>query len=85
MDKDLLNKLKMNSRDEVVSFLKSLWSENAQPCPLCGGKLDFLHKKAKNIVNACMQEKSKNPVEIFYNIAHNEFVRIHGPEHHIFY
>ena len=37
----------MNSRDEVVSFLKSLWSETPQPCPLCGGKLDFLHKKAK--------------------------------------
>lgn len=47
MEKDILNKLKMNSRDEVVRFLKSLWSENPQPCPLCGGKLDFLHKKAK--------------------------------------
>ena len=47
MDKDLLNKLKMNSRDEVVSFLKSLWTEIPQLCPLCGGKLDFLHKKAK--------------------------------------
>ena len=47
MDKDLLNKLKMNSRDEVVSFLKSLWTEPPQLCPLCGGKLDFLHKKAK--------------------------------------
>ena len=47
MEKDILNKLEMNSRDEVVSFLKSLWSENPQPCPLCGGKLDFLHKKAK--------------------------------------
>ena len=47
MEKDILNKLKMNSRDEAVCFLKSLWSENTQPCPLCGGKLDFLHKKAK--------------------------------------
>ena len=47
MDKDLLNKLKMNSRDAVVSFLKSLWTETPQLCPLCGGKLDFLHKKAK--------------------------------------
>ena len=47
MDKDLLNKLKMNSRDEVVIFLKSLWTETPQLCPLCGGKLDFLHKKAK--------------------------------------
>ena len=47
MEKDILNKLKMDSRDKVVSFLKSLWAERPQPCPLCGGKLDFLHKKAK--------------------------------------
>lgn len=39
--------MKMKSRDEVVVFLKSLWAENPQPCPICGGKLDFLHKKAK--------------------------------------
>ena len=47
MEKDILNKLKMNSREEAVIFLKSLWSELPQPCPLCGGRLDFLHKKAK--------------------------------------
>ena len=47
MEKDILNKLKMDSREEAVSFLKSLWSEKPQPCPLCGEKLDFLHKKAR--------------------------------------
>lgn len=47
MEKDILNKLKMSSRDEAVNFLKSLWNERPQPCPLCGGKLDYLHKKAK--------------------------------------
>lgn len=47
MEKDILNKLKMNSRDEAVSFLKSLWNEETQSCPICDGKLDFLHKKAK--------------------------------------
>ncbi|MBQ9947949.1 MAG: hypothetical protein IJO91_06125 [Oscillospiraceae bacterium] len=47
MEKDILGKLKMSSRDEVVSFLKSLWNESPHPCPLCGGKIDFLHKKAK--------------------------------------
>ena len=47
MEKDVLIKLKMDSRDEVVRFLKSLWSEQPQLCPLCDGKLDFLHKKAK--------------------------------------
>ena len=47
MEKDILNRLNMNSRDEAISFLKSLWCEKPQPCPLCGGKINFLHKKAK--------------------------------------
>lgn len=47
MEKDILTKYKMNSRDEVVKFLKNLWNETPQPCPLCNRKLDFLHKKAK--------------------------------------
>ena len=47
MEKDILNKLKMNNREEIVEFLKSLWSEKTKPCPLCAGKLDFLHKKVK--------------------------------------
>ena len=42
-----------------------------------------MEERAKKIIDACMQEKSNNPVEIFYNIAQKEFVRIHGPEHHI--
>lgn len=47
MEKDILMKYKMDSRDEAVSFLKSLWSETPKPCPLYEGKLNFLHKKAK--------------------------------------
>ena len=47
MEKDIITELKFSSRDEVVCFLKSLWSETPQPCPMCGGKLDFFHKKAK--------------------------------------
>ena len=47
MEKDVLKKLKMDSRDDAVRFLKSLWLEAPLPCPLCGEKLDFLHKKAK--------------------------------------
>ena len=39
--------------------------------------------RAKKIIEACLYEKSKNPVEIFYNIAQMDFVRIHGPEHHV--
>lgn len=47
MEKDILKKLRMESRDEAVIFLKSLWNEMPQPCPLCRRRLDFLHKKAK--------------------------------------
>ena len=47
MEKEILEKLKMKSREEALKFLKSLWSEEPQDCPICGGKLDFLHKKAK--------------------------------------
>ena len=47
MEKDVLKKYQIDSRDDAVRFLKSLWNETPQPCPLCEGKLDFLHKKAK--------------------------------------
>lgn len=42
-----------------------------------------MEKRAEKIIEACLQEKSKNPVEIFYHIAQKDFMRIHGPEHHI--
>ena len=44
---DIIKYLKMNSRDDVVKFLKSLWIEQPEPCPLCGGQLGYFHKKAK--------------------------------------
>ena len=42
-----------------------------------------MEERAKKIIEACLQEKSKNPVDVFYHIAHKDFVRIHGPEHHV--
>jgi len=42
-----------------------------------------MEDKAKKIIEACLQEKSKNPMEIFNHIAHMDFIRIHGPEHHV--
>ena len=42
-----------------------------------------MEDRAKKILEACMLEKSRNPIEIFHNIANMEFVRIHGPEHHV--
>lgn len=49
MEKGILIKLKMNNRDEAVKFLKSLWSEVPQPCPLYNGKSDILNKGSKKI------------------------------------
>ena len=47
MGKDILSKYNMTCRDDAVKFLKSLWNETPQLCPICNGILDFLHKKAK--------------------------------------
>lgn len=42
-----------------------------------------MENRARAIIDACLKEKSKDPVEIFCKIASTEFIRIHGPEHHI--
>ena len=42
-----------------------------------------MEERATKIVEACLQQKSKNPIAIFLNIAQEDFIRIHGPEHHI--
>ena len=42
-----------------------------------------MEEKAKKIIEACLGETSRNPIEIFNSIANKEFVRIHGPEHHV--
>jgi tRNA(Ile2) C34 agmatinyltransferase TiaS len=47
MDKFTLDSLKMSSRAEILTFLKKLWADDAADCPVCGSKLELLHKKAK--------------------------------------
>lgn len=42
-----------------------------------------MENRAKKIVEECLHEKSKNPVDIFNRIAQKDYVRIHGPEHHV--
>lgn len=42
-----------------------------------------MDERCNRIVAMCLEEKSKNPIEIFKKIACQDFVRIHGPEHHI--
>ena len=42
-----------------------------------------MEERCKKIIEACLQEKSKSPIDIFCNIAQMDFVRMHGPEHHV--
>lgn len=42
-----------------------------------------MEERAQKIVDACLEEKGMNPVKMFFRIAGKDFVRIHGPEHHI--
>lgn len=49
--KDIYHELHLKNREDVVLFLKSLWREEPMACPVCGGKLDYLHKKAKKSNN----------------------------------
>ena len=42
-----------------------------------------LQQRAELIIAECMKISSTNPYEIFHTIAQNDFVNIHGPEHHI--
>ena len=40
-------------------------------------------EKAELIIRDIKQEQGTDPVHIFKNIAKNDYVSIHGPEHHI--
>ena len=42
-----------------------------------------MEERARKIIEACLYEKSKNPIEIFNNIVQRDYVRMHGPEHHV--
>ena len=40
-------------------------------------------EKGELIIKDIKKETSTNPVKIFKNIAKNDYVNIHGPEHHV--
>jgi hypothetical protein len=42
-----------------------------------------MEQRAALILAECEKSKSTSPYEIFHDIAKKDFVRIHGPEHHI--
>lgn len=47
MKRAQLKDLNMNSREEVLRFLKKLWNGQPANCPMCGRELELLHNKAK--------------------------------------
>ena len=42
-----------------------------------------MQERAQKIISACLRAASCDPLEIFEGIAGMDFVRIHGPEHHV--
>ena len=51
MERVMLSELEMESRADVIRFLKQLWRQEKTDCPICGTELELLHKKAKK--NTC--------------------------------
>ncbi|MGN0517648.1 MAG: hypothetical protein ACI4II_02860 [Acutalibacteraceae bacterium] len=51
MKRVMLKELKIESRNDVISFLKKLWNLEKTNCPICDSELELLHKKAKK--NVC--------------------------------
>ena len=42
-----------------------------------------MDERGKKIIEAGLKINSRNPIDIFNDIAQKDFIRIHGPEHHI--
>jgi len=42
-----------------------------------------LEQRGQRIIEECLKTNSVSPLDIFENIANMDFIRIHGPEHHI--
>ena len=42
-----------------------------------------IQQRAELIIAECMNIRGTDPYEIFHTIAQRDFIRIHGPEHHV--
>lgn len=42
-----------------------------------------LEDRGKMIIEECLKTSLADPVKIFISIANNDFIRMHGPEHHL--
>ena len=40
-------------------------------------------ERGERIIQACMAETSCDPAQIFEHLARQDFIRMHGPEHHM--
>lgn len=89
----------MNNNECLIcgEALEYLTSDVIMSCEICGkeekGKTscikghyvcDECHAKGMDVIlNLCMLEDSKNPIEIFEKIIKEPFCHMHGPEHHV--
>lgn len=42
-----------------------------------------LEERANLIVQTCLEQTSASPYQVFKSVARQDFVRMHGPEHHV--
>ena len=42
-----------------------------------------LEESGNLIVNACLEQTGTSPYQVFRGVARQDFVRMHGPEHHV--
>jgi len=42
-----------------------------------------LEERGNLIVRACLEQTSTSPYQVFRDVARQDFVRMHGPEHHV--
>ncbi len=61
---NIIKKLKMENRENMVIFVKSLTPENPQNCTLCNGTLEYFHKKAKKSNNKWKCSKCNKKFEV---------------------
>ena len=43
----------------------------------------MIQEKAERIIKDIKKEKGNNPIHIFQKIADQDYINMHGPEHHV--
>ena len=75
------------AREYVKSYVMSdTMVENMQATVIGDGGNSMkysMEERCRRIIDFCLQETSYDPMEVFGNTAKQDFVRMHGPEHHV--